>query len=125
MAALALPVLAIAATGCTVSRLDSMGGNATAAPEGSRGANPPKSELDAESFRKTAVTACTDSAARDGVRPEVSQGYCNCAINGLLTDLSSQQIADIVASGTTRLPPDVEDRLSQYVLDCIDSLVSG
>ena len=45
------------------------------------------------------------------------------AIDELLQNLDSDQIADIALSGDTDLPPDVEEELMNAVLDCIDKLV--
>lgn len=112
------------AMACGVNRIDSVTKAATAEAT-NHNANPPKSDPDSEAFRATAAKACTESAAREGVPQDVSRGYCDCAINGLLQELDSQQISDIALSGDTHLPPDVEDKLSQDVLDCIDKLVSG
>jgi hypothetical protein len=125
IAALTLPVLAFTASSCTVNRIEKPAeAPAVAATASADAPSPPKSEPDNEAFRQAAVRACTESAARDGVPEDMSQGYCNCAINGLLQQLSAEQISDIALSGSTQLPPDVEDKLSQNVLDCIDKLVS-
>jgi hypothetical protein len=111
------------AIGCSVNRVDPVSKAATTASS-SHDASPPKSDPDSEAFRATAIKSCVESATRDGVPAEVSYSYCDCAINGLLKQLDSQQIADVALSGDTDLPPDVEDKLSQNVLDCIDKLVS-
>jgi len=87
-------------------------------------ANPPKSEPDTDAFQKIAVKACVDSAARQSVPEDMAKGYCNCAIDELLQNLDSDQIADIALSGDTALPPDVEKELTNAVLDCIEKLVN-
>jgi hypothetical protein len=86
-------------------------------------AKPPKSEPDTDAFQKIAVKACIDSAAEEDVPEDMATDYCNCAIDELLQNLDSDQIADIALSGDTDLPPDVEEELMNAVLDCIDKLV--
>jgi hypothetical protein len=85
--------------------------------------NPPKSKPDTDAFAEIAVKACVDSAAREGVPEDMASEYCNCAIDELLQNLDSSQIADIALSGDTDLPPDVEEELMNAVLDCIDKLM--
>ena len=101
--------------------------SATATPAASKDdatAKPPKSEPDTDAFQKIAVKACVDSAARQSVPEDMAKGYCNCAIDELLQNLDSDQIADIALSGDTALPPDVEKELTNAVLDCIEKLVN-
>jgi len=86
-------------------------------------ADPPKSEPDTDAFKEIAVKACIDSAAEEDVPEDMASEYCNCAIDELLQNLDSSQIADIALSGDTDLPPDVEEELMNAVLDCIDKLV--
>ena len=53
-------------------------------------------------------------------------GVQTCALpifDELLDNLDSDQIADIALSGDTDLPPDVEEKLMNAVLDCIDKLM--
>ncbi len=111
------------AMACGVNRVDSVTKTATAEAT-SHNANPPKSDPDSEAFRATAAKACAESAAREGMPDDISRGYCDCAINGLLQELDPQQISDIALSGDTDLPLDVQDKLSTAVLDCIDKLVN-
>ena len=86
-------------------------------------ANPPKSEPDSDAFRDIAVEACVDSAAESGVSDDMAQEYCDCAIDKMLENMSSEQIADIALSGDSELPSDVEEELMNAVLDCIDKLM--
>ncbi len=86
-------------------------------------ANPPKSEPDTDAFQKIAVDACVESAADSGVSEDMAQEYCDCAIDKMLENMSSEQIADIALSGDSELPSDVEEELMNAVLDCIDKLM--
>ena len=84
---------------------------------------PPKSNPDTNAFQEIAVKACIDSATQEDVPEDMASEYCNCAIDELLQNLDSSQIADIALSGDTDLPPDVEEELMNAVLDCIDKLM--
>ena len=119
----ALLAIGLFATGC------GGGGDKAASPanatesKDNTNANPPKSEPDTDAFKKIAVKACIDSAARESAPGDMASGYCNCAIDKMLENMSSEQIADVALSGDTALPPDVEEKLTNAVLDCIDKLV--
>jgi hypothetical protein len=82
-----------------------------------------KSEPDSDAFGRIAVDACVESAADSGVSEDMAQEYCDCAIDKMLENMSSEQIADIALSGDSELPSDVEEELMNAVLDCIDKLM--
>ena len=85
--------------------------------------NPPKSEPDTDAFAEIAVKACIDSATEEDVPEDMAEEYCECAIDELLQNLDSDQIADIVLAGGEDLPADVEEELMNAVLDCVDKLM--
>ena len=85
--------------------------------------NPPKSKPDTDAFAEIAVKACIDSATEEDVPEDMASEYCNCAIDELLQNLDSDQIADIVLAGGEDLPADVEEELMNAVLDCVDKLM--
>ena len=119
----ALLAIGLFAAGCGGG--DKVDSSAKSTPAASKDdtPNPPKSKPDTDVFKAIAVKACVDSAAQEDVPEDMASEYCNCAIDELLQNLDSSQIADIALSGDTALPPDVEEELMNAVLDCIDKLM--
>ena len=122
-ASLAIGLLAAGCGGGGSDKVDSPAKAATVESNDDNDANPPKSEPDTDAFKEIAVKACVDSAAEEDVPEDMASEYCNCAIDELLQNLDSSQIADIALSGDTDLPSDVEEELMNAVLDCIDKLM--
>ena len=122
-ASLAIGLFATGCGGGSSDKVDSPAKAATVESNDDNDANPPKSKPDTDAFKEIAVKACVDSAAEEDVPEDMASEYCNCAIDELLDNLDSDQIADIALSGDTDLPPDVEEELMNAVLDCIDKLM--
>lgn len=125
MALSASLAIGLFAAGCGGGGGDKVDSPAKSTPAASKDEtpNPPKSKPDTDAFKEIAVKACVDSAAEEDVPEDMATEYCNCAIDELLQNLDSDQIADIALSGDTDLPPDVEEELMNAVLECIDKLV--
>jgi len=120
----ALLVLGLFAAGCGGGD-DEVDAPAEATPAASNGVtpNPPKSNPDNDVFREIAVRACIDSAAEEGVTAETAEEYCNCAIDELLRNVDSNEVKQISAaglSGDVALPPDIEKKMMDAVLYCVD-----
>ena len=87
--------------------------------------NPPKSEPDTEVFRDIAVKSCLDEAQGQGVSADQAQQYCTCAIDELLKNVTSNELMQIGKaglSGNDTLPPEVDQKLTDAVMACIDKL---
>ena len=85
--------------------------------------NPPKSKPDTDAFAEIAVKACVDSAEEEGVAAETAEKYCNCATDELLRNVDPNELKQIGAaglSGDVALPPDVEKKMMDAVLYCVD-----
>jgi hypothetical protein len=119
-------VIGLFAAGCGGGgddKSDSPAKVATTESNDNHDANPPKSEPDTDAFKEIAVKSCIDSAVGSDVSRDMATEYCNCAIDKMLENMTSEQIADIALSGDSELPPDVEEQLMNAVLDCIDKLM--
>jgi hypothetical protein len=128
MALGAFLAIGLFATGCGGGDKSDLPANvATAESNDDNDANPPKSDTDTEMFRKVAVKACVDSAADEDVPEDMAQEYCDCAIDELLKSVSQDEFAEIGAnalSGDTSLPPEIEDKMADAILECLDRLVT-
>jgi hypothetical protein len=104
---------------------DEVDSPAESTPAASKGVtpNPPKSNPDNGVFREIAARACIGSAEEEGVAAETAEKYCNCAIDELLKNVDANELKQIGAaglSGDVALPPDVEKKMMDAVLYCID-----
>lgn len=89
-------------------------------------ANPPKSNSDTDMFREIAVKSCLDEATSQDVSAAMAQEYCTCAIDELLKNVNAdelRQIGEAGLSGDSTLPPEVDQKLMDAVMACIDKLV--
>jgi len=87
---------------------------------------PPKSDPDTHAFQEIAVEACMDSALESGVPEDMAQEYCDCAMDELLKNVDADELAEIgvnALSGDEDLPTDIEDKLMDAVLECLDMLM--
>jgi hypothetical protein len=89
-------------------------------------ADPPKSEPDADLIREVTFKACVQSAEDSGVTEDMADEYCQCAADGVMDELSVDQLEEIGAaglSGDVDLPPEVEGKLADIILNCVDQFL--
>ncbi len=114
-----------AATAATTAATTTTSAQSTPQKVATWQANPPKSEPDTEVFREIAVKSCLDEAQGQDVSPEMAQEYCTCAIDELLKNVTTdelRQIGEAGLSGDSTLPPEIDQKLMDAVMACVDKL---
>jgi hypothetical protein len=94
--------------------------------DGDSDSNPPKSEPDADLVRQVTYKSCVREAENSGVAEGMADEYCECAADGVMNELTMDQLEEVGAAGLSGdfdLPPEIQDKVGDIILDCVDQFL--